>query len=171
MNKLWRTDRYAPELLHRSVHRSGLQLRFSRRVHPFVRREITTYCRWLRAHYQFPVQVKVTVPNALKLLSRDGDLCWGLCLLPDDPDDSVCICVAGGFRQSLSEEERCSFLYATLGTLTHELGHYFQYINRISLTERGIEWQATYYAHQVLDAYYEDGWDRIADGWPENPQK
>lgn len=168
MNKLWSTDRYSPELLHRTVRKGGLELRFGRRVHPFVRREITTYCRWLRANYRFPVQAKVYIPSALKILSRTGDLCWGTCLIPDDPDDSAYIHVAGGFRQSLSEEERRSFLYATLGTLTHELSHYFQYINRVDLTERGMECQATRYAHQVLDEYYDAGWDHIEDGCTEN---
>lgn len=50
--------------------------------------------------------------------------------------------------------------------LAHELGHYYQYLNRVSLTPRGIEWQATYYAHRVREAYYDAEWDEM-DEWEE----
>ena len=50
--------------------------------------------------------------------------------------------------------------------LAHELGHYYQYLNRVSLTPRGIEWQATYYAHRVQEAYYDAEWDEM-DEWEE----
>ena len=45
--------------------------------------------------------------------------------------------------------------------LAHELGHYYQYLNRVSLTPGGIEWQATYYAHRVQEAYYDAEWDEM----------
>ena len=59
-----------------------------------------------------------------------------------------------------------NYTWATIFTLAHELGHYYQYLNRVSLTPRGIEWQATYYAHRVREAYYDAEWDEM-DEWAE----
>ena len=50
--------------------------------------------------------------------------------------------------------------------MAHELGHYYQYLNRVSLTQRGIECQATYYAQLVREAYYDAEWDQM-DEWEE----
>lgn len=62
---------------------------------------------------------------------------------------------------------RCKITHGgTIFTLSHELGHYYQYLNRVSLTPRGIEWQATYYAHRVQEAYYDAEWDEM-DEWAE----
>lgn len=156
MNSLWDASRIEPG------SRSGLRIRIHPGVHPFVRRELLTYTRWLRANYAFPVRVHVYVPNALKILANDGELCWGRCFWPDDPDEPATIHVAGGCRatdiQSLQNH-----IWATIFTLTHELSHYFQHLKGIELTLRGMEWQATYWAHQVMDEYYEAEWDGIDD--------
>lgn len=48
-----------------------------------------------------------------------------------------------------------SALTAILLTIAHELTHYFQWINSLTLTSIGRERQATKYARYVLDDYAE----------------
>lgn len=97
MNKLWNLENYSAEALHRTVARDGLRIRIHPQVHPFLRREVHTFVRWLRANYPFPIRVNVYIPNTKKIRANDGDLCYGRCFVPDDPDDSITIDVAGGY--------------------------------------------------------------------------
>ena len=96
MNKLWNLQNYSAEALHRTAARDGLRIRIHPQVHPFLRREVHTFVRWLRANYPFPIRVNVYIPNTKKIRANDGDLCYGRCFVPDDPDDSITIDVAGG---------------------------------------------------------------------------
>ena len=86
--------------------------------------------------------------------------------VPDDPDDSITIDVAGGYDYDGDFRALQNYTWGTIFMLAHELGHYYQYLNRVSLTPRGIEWQATYYAHRVQEAYYDAEWDEM-DEWAE----
>lgn len=95
MNKLWNLEHFSAEALHRTVRRDGLRILIHPQVHPFLRREVHTFVRWLRANYPFPIRVNVYIPNTKKIRANDGDLCYGRCFVPDDPDDSITIDVAG----------------------------------------------------------------------------
>ena len=53
MNKLWNLEHFSAEALHRTVRRDGLRIRIHPQVHPFLRREVHTFVRWLRANYPF----------------------------------------------------------------------------------------------------------------------
>lgn len=77
MNKLWNLEHYSAEALHRTVARDGLRIRIHPQVHPFLRREVHTFVRWLRANYPFPIRVNVSIPNTKKIRANDGDLCTG----------------------------------------------------------------------------------------------
>ena len=74
--------------------------------------------------------------------------------------------VAGGHDCDGDFRALQNYTWGTIFMLAHELGHYYEYLNRVSLTPRGIEWQATYYAHRVQEAYYDAEWDEM-DEWAE----
>ena len=114
MNKLWNLEHFSAEALHRTVRRDGLRIR----IHP---------------------RVNVYIPNTKKIRANDGDLCYGRCFVPDDPDDSITIDVAGGYDYDGDFRALQNYTWGTIFMLAHELGHYYQYLNRVSLTPRGIE--------------------------------
>lgn len=168
MNRLWNLQHYSAATLHRTVERAGLRIRIHSNVHPFVRCQLLIFCRWLRAYYEFPIRVNITIPNTKKIVAYDGELCYGRCFIPDDPNDSIYIDVAGAYNGDVNDFRALqNYTWKTMFTLAHELGHYYQYLNQVSLTPRGIEWQATYYAHNILDEYYDAEWDTF-DCWQEN---
>jgi hypothetical protein len=165
MNKLWDTRKYMPEKLNRTINYSGLRIDIHPHVHPFICRELRIFCRWLRASYDFPVRVHIYVPNAKKILARDRILCYGTCFVPDDPNDHVSIHIAGGYKDAGTFQDLQNYTWTTLTTLAHELGHYYQYVNQVELTKRGTEWQATYYANQIMNEYYNAEWDSMDENW------
>lgn len=63
MNKLWNLEHFSAEALHRTVVRDGLRIRIHPQVHPFLRREVHTFVRWLRANYPFPIRVNGLHPE------------------------------------------------------------------------------------------------------------
>lgn len=138
MNKLWNLQNFSAEALYRTAARDGLRIRIHPQVHPFLRREVHTFVRWLRANYPFPIRVNVYIPNTKKIRANDGDLCYGRCFVPDDPDDSITIDVAGGYDYDGDFRALQNYTWGTIFTLAHELGHYYQYLNRVSLTPRGL---------------------------------
>ena len=62
---------------------------------------------------------------------------------------------AGDYQDKCKRWGKDSALTAILLTIAHELTHYFQWINSLTLTSIGRERQATKYARYVLDDYAE----------------
>lgn len=165
MNKLWSAQAYSSQKLCRTIDKKGLYTHVHPHIHPFIRREILLFTKWLRACFEFPIRVHVHIFNAKRILSRSNELCYGICFIPDDPNEDVSVYIAGGYKDDGDLQNLRNFTWTTIGTLAHELGHYYQYINLVSLTDRGREWQATYYAHKILSEYYDAGCDRFSENW------
>ena len=61
----------------------------------------------------------------------------------------------GDYQETLQSRGRDNALAGILFTIAHELTHYQQWLNQLSMTQRGKEWQATFYANRMLDEYAE----------------
>lgn len=61
----------------------------------------------------------------------------------------------GDYEKMLIQNGKDDALAAILGSIAHELTHYFQWINNLELTPIGEERQATQYARFILDEYSE----------------
>lgn len=60
---------------------------------------------------------------------------------------------AGDYNELLNKRGKDNALTAILGSITHELTHYYQRINGIKLTAVGEERQAKAYVDYILDEY------------------
>lgn len=135
-------------------HRSGLRLRFDRNVDPDVRDGCLEFARWLRDHYAFPVRVPVYVKAERKIRAMDGEHVYGTCFCPDRLDAEPYIKIATGDYPEICEKDgRESALAEVLCTLSHELTHYYQWLNQLELTPRGAERQAARYAGLIVGRY------------------
>ena len=61
----------------------------------------------------------------------------------------------GDYQELVAERGKKEAMWSILGTLAHELTHYFQYINQLELTRIGEERQATVYSDYILNDYDE----------------
>lgn len=61
----------------------------------------------------------------------------------------------GDFNEMKQKSCQDDALASILGSISHELTHYFQWINDIRLTEIGMERQAKTYADLIIDLYAE----------------
>lgn len=137
-------------------HSSGLRFVIQKGVDDEVRRACKEFGVWLRREYYFPKRVPVYVKNSKRIKARDGDMCTGIFFGPDNRDDEPYIrAAAGDYYELLEKWGKDNALGTILGTIAHELTHYFQWVNDIKLTPIGEERQATRYQGFIIDEYAE----------------
>ncbi len=120
------------------------------------------YAGWLREEFDFPVCLHVYCEYGHKLRCGDGSHAYGVVITDDSRRRYPKIRLAcGGFdRDDPVSEIIVDELDGIMLTLTHELIHYFQYINGFDMDRsRSIEMQATYWANRILrhfDSLYDE---------------
>ena len=123
---------------------SGLRIR-GERGHPVVRRALIRFAVYLRGRYEFPVRLPVYLSSRERLLTPCGEGASAAFWCPDDPDGKPSIRIATGDYPSWRAEigNRDDALAGFLGSLAHEVIHYFQWLETGDTTERGVEVRAT----------------------------
>jgi hypothetical protein len=151
----WVCDKWESAYLSSNC-RTGLRLKFDKDVHNEVKRACKEYCNWLRKMYYFPIRVPIYIKSKEKIKSMDGEMVTGTFLGPYDKFVEPYIRIsAGDYQGLLIKRGKDNALAATLYSITHELTHYFQWINDFEQTNRSEEWQATYYSRCLVGAYSE----------------
>jgi len=84
----------------------------------------------------------------------DGDLVSATIFLPDDKWAEPYVRIStGDYEDQARKQGQDDALASILMSISHELTHYFQWINAVQLTNKGIERQASSYARFILDEY------------------
>ena len=135
-------------------HRTGLRLRFENGIDSEIKRSCTEFCKWLRKQYYFPIRVPIYFKKSEFIISKSGEKFSAIFFEPFDRHNESYIRIATGDFNGI-KQRTCNddALAAILCSISHELTHYFQWINDIRLTEIGEERQAKSYAHIIVDEY------------------
>ena len=140
-----------------SDRRTGLRLRFDKNVNPEVKDSFIKLGNWIRERFFFPIRIPVYVKCSEQRRARDGELCVGVFFRPDNYSTEPFIRIAtGDFERLISERGVLQAKIAILLPLFHELTHYYQWINSVTLTTIGEERQATSYSHSLMEEYLDD---------------
>lgn len=135
-------------------HRTGIKIDYEVGVDLEVKRACKEFITWIRKNYIFPKRIRVYVKERRRIKTSDGDRVCGLFFKPNSKDDEPYICIAtGDYDELLIQGGKDNALASILWCLAHEMTHYFQWINDITLTKRGMELQATYYADEIMSEY------------------
>ena len=153
---IWTIEKWKKHFPEDSNRRSGIRFRFDKSVPREVKEGFLRFSKWLRREYYFPLKVNVYVYGSSFVRAKDGDMVVGLFFEPYSYTDEPYIKLAVGDYDDLClQKGHEKAMLALLGTLVHELTHYFQWINGLELTDVGRERQARQYARFVLDEYRE----------------
>ena len=151
---IWTIDNWKKVLPENNSRRKGVHFRFDASVDPEVRRACLQFASWLRSEYYFPVRVPVYVKGTKRIRAKDGDFVVGTFFEPFSYLDEPYIRIAtGDYIELYDKRGKDNALAKILFSLSHELTHYFQWINNLQLTPMGAERQATQYSKYILYEY------------------
>lgn len=135
-------------------YRSGLRLVFEKDVDSEVKRASTEFIGWLRSQYYFPIRIPIYFKTAKYIRTQDGDLVPSKIFEPFDKTTEPYITIAtGDIQEKIMSKGKDNALAGILGSIVHELTHYFQWINDVKLTDRQAERQANYYRKKFIQEY------------------
>ena len=150
---LWERQNWKNIYAGKDVRR-GLRVRYAPGVDPEVKASIGRFVDWIRWQYEFPMRVVLYVKAEKSIHAMDGTYVNGTFFRPYDPFTEPYIRVATGyFQDDMKKRGRDNALATILNTVAHELTHYYQWVNGLEQTLRGEEYQATLYAHRMVDEY------------------
>jgi hypothetical protein len=134
--------------------RKGIYLRFDIEVNTDVKKAIKKFVSWIRTKYYFPIKLPIYVKSKSFINTRDGDNVVGSFFEPQDYFTEPYIRIAtGDYIELLSEFGKDDALASILYTLSHEITHYYQWINRINMPIEDREKQADYYGDLIIKLY------------------
>lgn len=154
---LWDLKNWEKYILHDSHnYKTGMYMRFDKDVNFCVKEFCKLFAKWVRKEFVFPIRVNVYVKSSYRIKAKDGEMVVGTFWRPESLCMNSYIRIATGDYEDLVEEiGKENAMWAILSTLAHELSHYFQYVNNISLTPKGEERQAMLYSKYILGDYAE----------------
>lgn len=137
-------------------HRIGARLKFDKDVDPEVKRACKEFLSWLRKEYFFPIRVPIYIKASKQIKAMDGEMVSATCFKPFNVHEEPYIRIAtGDYYEIKTRKGKDNALAAILGSIAHELTHYFQWVNNLKLTPIGEERQAKNYVDYILDEYAE----------------
>ena len=120
----------------------GLVIR-GQRGHPEVRAALIRYAKWFRKTHEFPMKVPVYLYPSETIKMQNGEWVSASFFGPFDKNVSPYIRIATGDYPELKKERgRDSALAAFIVSLSHEIVHYYQWINHGVISERGVTQKA-----------------------------
>jgi hypothetical protein len=136
-------------IVNRSRVENGLRIH-GRNGHPKVRDSLIRFAKWLRQEKSFPIRVNVYLSALPFIIAKNGEKCTGLIWIPDATDRFPYIRIAtGDFELQMKKLGRDNALAGHLCTLSHELIHYWQWIETDDLWELGVSRKAA----RLVDQY------------------
>ncbi len=150
MRKLWECQdwtQYIPKDC-----RTRLRLRFDKGVDEEVKRACKEFVNWLREYYEFPMRVPIYFKATKTIRTRSGEEASASFFRPYDKEQEPYIRIAvDDYYDMLERSGKDNALGGILGSIAHELSHYFQWIKDLEFSER----QALYYRREILYDYAE----------------
>lgn len=152
---IWKSSNWRNNLeICNQERRKGLRFRFQKDVNKEVRRACIDFGNWLRKEFDFPIRIFVFFKSTPHIKAFDGEFVSATFFEPFSKADEPYIRIAtGDYQQMVEEWGEDDALAAILGSVAHEITHYFQWINDIRLTDVGLEKQATHYRKKIITEY------------------
>jgi hypothetical protein len=137
--------------------REGLRIRVEPGIHPEVRRACLEFAKWIRTMYNFPIRVVVYIKKSYQIKTLyTKEMVSASFLGPYDKTLEPYIRVStGDYLELIEELGKDNALFCILGSIAHELGHYYQWLDDEELDAEEAEEGADYFRFEVLDMYAE----------------
>lgn len=137
--------------------RSGIRIVNDAKVSPLMKDAFLAYARWLRKNYDFPQRVVVYVKhsNSIKT-ANDGEVAATFFAPFDKSDEPYIKIAAGDFKELKMKVGVFQAIFSTLNSLSHELQHYYQWLDDDEFDEQVAIDGAEELTYEYLDSYKEN---------------
>lgn len=116
--------------------RKGLRLKIEESVQLELKTAFKDYAKWLRKEYDFPIRVIVYIKARKTIRISNSEEVSALFFAPFCKEEEPYIRIATGNYEELVEEfGEEGAVFSTLNSLSHELQHYYQWIDDAELDE------------------------------------
>ena len=132
-----------------------LSLHFEKGIDPAFRKLCIQFANWLRKNYHFPVHINIHIKDCEKIRLIGGQLAYGG--FRYFKSRTPYIRIPARIAPNLKEEyEDIEIYYSILGSLVHEITHYYQWCAGFTQTEAVSERQANYFRFRILEQFCKD---------------
>lgn len=140
-----------------TYERSGIRIVNYPKVHPAIKNNFIAYAKWLRENYDFPQRVVVYVKDTEHIMTKNKEQVSATFFAPFNKLDEPYIKIAAGDFDKLKKEMGVfQAVFNTLNSLSHELQHYYQWIDNEELDETEALEGAEELTYEYLDFYKEE---------------
>ncbi|GAC43339.1 hypothetical protein [Paenibacillus popilliae] len=145
--------------------RMGLRIRCDKNVPDILKKAFVHFAKWLRCHYNFPKRVPVYVKESYYIVNKfSKEQVSATFYAPFDKKDEPHIRIATGDFYDLEKElGRRAAILTTLNSLSHELQHYYQWIDGKEFLEEDED----FFEDEAVEGAVELTWEYIEDGFEE----
>lgn len=137
--------------------RKGIRIITLLGVHPEVKRACLEFGQWLRTEYEFPIRIRVYLKKDYRIKGRyNKKMVTATFFAPADKTKEPHIRIAtGDYLEVLQNEGKDNALAGILGSIAHELGHYYQWIDDLEMDEEEEEKDADEWREEMISLYSE----------------
>ena len=128
----------------------GFSMRFEKGIDSEFRKLCLMFSTWLRRNYRFPVHLNIYIKNCKTITLMDGSQAYGGFRYFETKPPYIRI-PAQIDPQEYEDAENIEIYYSILGSLVHELAHYFQWAAGMDIAES----QANYYRFRIIRQFCE----------------
>ena len=138
-----------------SSRSQGVSLHFEKGIEPEFRTLCIRFARWMRKKYSFPVHLHIYIKDCERIRLLNGRYAYGgFRYYVNRPPY---IRIPARIESHLKNEyDTLEIYYMILGSLVHELTHYFQWVAELEQTDAASERQANYYRYRILEQFCRD---------------
>lgn len=110
-------------------------------VNNFIEKEIRLFIKWVEYNYDFPRPLSFNITGAKYIInSVTGEKVIGSCYLPYSKSEHARINIStGDFFEIVKVKSKDQAVYSVLHTICHEIQHYYQWVDNLSLDEEEAE--------------------------------
>jgi hypothetical protein len=133
----------------------GISLHFEKGIDPEFRRLCIKFASWLRQNYSFPIHANIYIKNCRTVRLMNGRFVYGSFRFFETKPPYIRI-PAQIDPQEYEECEDIEIYYSILGSLVHELTHYFQWVAGLDQSDAVSERQANHFRFRIIEQFCED---------------
>lgn len=127
-------------------------------VNKLIAKKIINYIEWLSKNYEFPLQVDINITGAKFVYnSITVEKVNGTFYAPFDKTERSRIKIStGDFAQLMKLHGKEDAIFYMLETISHEIQHYYQWVDDLDFDEEDAEYGATELTTEYMESLKSD---------------